>query len=58
MSVTEAVKREMLRHTLATLAYRAGRPLRNVPEGFATFTAPQIANPPVKILAHISSLLE
>jgi hypothetical protein len=30
-------KRELLRHTLATLAYRAARALEAAPEGFAGF---------------------
>jgi hypothetical protein len=58
MGITNAVKREMLRHTVATLAYRASKPLRNVPEGFATFTAPGIVNTPAKVLSHISGLLD
>ena len=30
--------RQLLRHTLATLAYRAGKTLRDAPENFATFS--------------------
>jgi hypothetical protein len=30
-------KRELLRHTVATLAYRGGKTLRDAPEGFAAF---------------------
>ena len=30
---------DLLRHTVATLAYRAGKVLRDVPEGFAEFRA-------------------
>ena len=33
---TRDVKREMLRHTLATLAYRGGKAVRGAPEGFAS----------------------
>jgi hypothetical protein len=32
-------KRELLRHTLATVAYRGGKAVRNAPEGFADFQA-------------------
>ncbi len=31
-------KRELLRHTLATLAYRGGKAVRNAPEGFAAIS--------------------
>jgi hypothetical protein len=58
MNVSQAAKLEMLRHTIATLAYRAGKPLRNAPNGFADFTAPGIVKTPVKILVHISSLID
>lgn len=30
--------RELLLHTLATLAYRAGKTLRDAPKSFATFS--------------------
>ena len=32
-------KRQLLRHTVATLAYRAARALEGAPESFATFEA-------------------
>jgi hypothetical protein len=32
-------KRDLLRHTLATLAYRGGKALRGAPPGFEEFTA-------------------
>jgi hypothetical protein len=51
-------KRELLRHTLATLAYRGGKALRNVPEGFAEFQADEGVRTPGKILAHIGDLLD
>lgn len=34
-SATDA-KRQMLRHTVATLAYRGGKAVRHAPEKFAT----------------------
>lgn len=49
---------EFLRHTLATLAYRGGKAVRNVPEEFCTFKAHPDAKPPVDILAHINDLLD
>src|SRR5437016_5163408 len=55
-STTDA-KREMLRHTLATLAYRGGKTLRDVPEGFASFRAGESTRTPAEILAHVGDLL-
>jgi hypothetical protein len=51
-------KREMLRHTIATLAYRCGKTLRDAPEGFGTFRANETTRTPVEILAHIGDLLD
>jgi len=50
--------RQLLRHTVATLAYRADRTLRGAPEGFASFQAGQGARTPVEILAHVSDLFD
>jgi hypothetical protein len=49
-------KREMLRHSLATLAYRAARTLEGAPETFAEFNG--AARQPVQILAHMGDLFE
>jgi hypothetical protein len=51
-------KREMLRHTLATLAYRCGKTLRDAPEGFGAFRANETTRTPVEILAHMGDLLD
>lgn len=55
-------QRELLRHTLATLAYRAGKTLRGVPDGFAAFRphAPMgdTLRTPSQILAHVGDLLD
>lgn len=51
-------KREMLRHTLATLAYRGGKAVRNAPEGFADFQAGEGVRSPGQILAHIGDLMD
>lgn len=51
-------KRELLRHTLATVAYRGGKAVRNAPDGFADFQAGEGARTPVQILAHIGDLLD
>jgi hypothetical protein len=49
-------KRELLRHTLATLAYRAARALDDAPEEFAAF--PDAGRQPVQILAHMGDLFD
>jgi hypothetical protein len=54
----EDAKRELLRHTLATLAYRGGKTLRTAPAGFADFRAGQEARTPVQILAHLGDLFD
>lgn len=51
-------KREMLRHTLATLAYRGGKTLRDAPEGFASFKVNEGTRTPAEILAHVCDLLD
>jgi hypothetical protein len=48
----------MLRHTLATLAYRGGKALRGAPPEFATFQAAPATRTPGQILAHIGDLLD
>ncbi len=50
-------KRELLRLTLATLAYRGGKTLRNAPPNFATFRINNRTRTPGEILAHIGDLL-
>ena len=51
-------KREMLRHTVATLAYRGGKALRGAPDSFANFRASETSRTPAEILAHIGDLLD
>ena len=48
--------RALLRHALATLAYRGGKVLRDAPEGFAGFRAAPDLRTPVEILAHVGDL--
>ncbi len=50
--------REFLRHTIATLAYRCSKTLRDAPEDFAFFKLEHITNTPVFLLSHIADLLE
>jgi len=51
-------KREMLRHTVATLAYRGGKALRGAPDTFGSFSAGPSVRTPLNILAHIGDLLD
>jgi hypothetical protein len=50
--------RQFLRHTIATLAYRGGKVLRDVPDTFASFRAGETTRTPSQILAHIGDLLD
>src|ERR1700734_3256247 len=51
-------KRELLRHTLATLAYRGEKAVRNAPDSFADFRANESVRTPAQILAHIGDLMD
>ncbi len=51
-------KRELLRHTLATLAYRGGKAVRNAPAGFADFHGGEGLRTPGQILAHVGDLFD
>jgi len=51
-------KREMLRHTVATLAYRGAKAVRDAPDTFASFKAAETSRTPAEILAHIGDLLD
>ncbi len=50
--------RLLLRHTLATVAYRAGKTLRDAPETFANFKIGQPPKTPAGILAHMGDLYD
>jgi hypothetical protein len=51
-------KRELLRHSLATLAYRGGKAVRNASDGFAVFQAHQGVRTPGHILTHMGDLMD
>lgn len=51
-------KRELLRHSLATIAYRGGKALRGAPPDFAAFRVGDKTRTPAEILAHIGDLLD
>ena len=48
--------RTFMRHTLATIAYRGGKVLRDAPAGFGSVTACDGSRTAVRILAHMGDL--
>ncbi len=50
--------RTFLRHTLATLSYRAGKAIRNTPADFSAVRAAPDSRSAAEILAHMSDLLD
>jgi hypothetical protein len=57
-SLSLDVKRELLRHAVATVAYRCGIAVSDAPENFAEFRVNETSRSPGEILAHIGDLLE
>ena len=49
---------DLLRHTVATLAYRAGKALRDAPPSFGAFRAAPDSRSAGEILAHVGDLLD
>lgn len=58
MPLTVDVKRELLRHLCATLAFRGGIAIADAPENFAEFRAGEKARSAGEILAHIGDLIQ
>jgi hypothetical protein len=50
--------RALFRHTLATVAYRGGKAVRDVPSGFADFRVASGTRTPGEILAHVGDLFD
>ena len=50
--------RQMLRHTIATVAYRGGKALRGAPANFSQFRIGEGSRTPGQILAHICDLFD
>lgn len=48
----------LLRHSVATLAYRAAKALRGAPESFAQFKAGESTRTPLRIVAHMGDLFD
>jgi hypothetical protein len=51
-------KRAFLRHTVATVAYRGGKAVRDAPASFAAYSPDGSPRTPEKILAHIGDLYD
>jgi len=51
-------ERDLLRHTVATLAYRGGKAVRGAPAEFADFRAAEKTRTPGQILAHVGDLVD
>jgi hypothetical protein len=58
MSTPADPARRLLRHTVATVAYRGGKALRGAPESFAAFTLGDSPRTPANILAHMGDLFD
>jgi hypothetical protein len=58
MTATPDSARQLLRHTVATVAYRGGKTLRGAPDSFATFHIGDATRTPAQILAHIGHLFD
>jgi len=54
----DRVRRTLLRHTLATLAYRGAKAFRDAPPGFADFRVAPGTRSAGEILAHVGDLLD
>jgi hypothetical protein len=51
-------KRALLRHTVATVAYRGGKAVRGAPASFASFSGDSSDRTAARILAHIGDLYD
>ena len=51
-------KRALLRHTVATVAYRGGKAVRGVPASFASYSGDNSTRTAAKILAHVGDLYD
>lgn len=58
MSECSRVRREALRHLLATISYRGAKVLRSTPEGFGSISAGPGSRTAVRILAHLGDLFD
>ena len=52
------VKRELLRHLVATVAFRGGVAISDAPEDFSVFRVNETTRTPGELLAHIGDLIQ
>ncbi len=58
MHSTSNIKRELLRHLVATLAYRGGIAISDAPENFSEFRASETTRTAGELLAHLGDLIQ
>jgi hypothetical protein len=58
ISPDDPTTRLVMRHLLATLAYRAGKAVRGTPEAFGSFRTSPDSRTPVEILSHMGDLMD
>jgi hypothetical protein len=58
MPPTSDSARQLLRHAVATVAYRGGKTLRGAPDHFASFHIGDKTRTPAQILAHMGDLFD
>ena len=58
MTQSTDAARQLLRHTVATVAYRGGKTLRGAPDSFAGFHIGDKTRTPAQILAHMGDLFD
>jgi hypothetical protein len=56
--VADDSARDLLRHTVATVAYRGGKTVRDAPASFAAFRVANGSRAPAEILAHVGDLFD
>jgi hypothetical protein len=58
MTAASDPARQLLRHSVATVAYRGGKALRDAPQHFASFHIGDKTRTPAQILAHMGDLFD
>jgi hypothetical protein len=57
-AATAITPRDLLRHTVAVVAYRGAKSLRGAPPEFATFKPGPTSRQPIEILSHVNDLYD
>jgi hypothetical protein len=58
MTLSSDPARQLLRHTVATVAYRGGKSLRGAPQHFPSFRIGDKTRTPAQVLAHMGDLFD